>query len=385
MPLLSHGRGGRAAELGADLDRIPLAGAAVRIVRNPLTPPFRAGSVTVACVWDVFVTVTSVEGETGLAYVSAFSEANAELLTSTARLLLVGADEGISNLGVLRRRMHALRRADDVGVGTLVETAFGALSMAVVDLAARSASVPVYELLGTPGSAAIYLSGGSLDAGPSELRHLVRHGARLGANIVKIKIDGNDEPTASSRVRAASSALQEGQSLAVDANQTFIPSGAASFLATLLDPERIAWIEEPVSAADIAGMLWLGQRTQVPITAGESVFGAEQVRGLLQSRAADRMILSLPRVGGVESFLALGALAKRLETPIASHVYPHVAAHLIPAAWSGALVEYLPWWDRHFEADAFLLADGRLSATDTRPGFGFSGELVRRLTGKDPG
>lgn len=364
---------------------VTVAGVAVTEVATPLARPFVAGSVVVEAVNDVFVAVTGSDGAVGVGYGSAFSAQRSRLLASAVRSLAARvADRSVSAWALTADELRSVRRGDDVGVGALLEHALGVIELAMVDLAAVSAGVSVTRLLGGElAPVAFYLSGGPLDAGEQELGEFAAQAGALGAGTVKIKIDGTDPLQAEARTGSMLAVLPPGVRLAVDANQTFSPVGAQAYLEALAPAgTRIAWLEEPLYALDIDDLARLRVASGIPIAAGETLFGAHAVEAIVAGAAADLVILSVARLGGVEAFLRLGGDADARGLGVLSHVFPQVCAQLVAGRWPGALLEYLPWWDGYYEPGAYRIDGGLVQVAPWVVGFGFS-DATRALATKE--
>ena len=349
-----------------------------KILTAPLERPFAAASVVLDSVHDVIAVIVCDVGPVGLGYSTAFSRRAAESLAHLVELLgreLVGRTVHEWELPV-----HPRVRGDDVGTGGLVTHATGILATALLDAYATSLGGTVSEVLGSGATeTAYYLSGGSLDATHAELTALATRTTSSGAEVLKVKIDGRDPRAASRRVEHLLDSLPERIGLAVDANQTFDDERALTWLEQV-PADRIAWLEEPVPAEDVTALRAVTAASAVPIAAGETTFGTAVVDWVIDTRAADVLILNPTRMGGPHVFLDRVARAVDTGLVVHGHVYPHISTQLLGDRWPGSRVEYLPWWDRLFEPGAYEREDGRLRATGAVPGFGFSSDLRSHLT-----
>ncbi|MCH2505848.1 MAG: hypothetical protein MK125_09885 [Dehalococcoidia bacterium] len=82
----------------------------------------------------------------------------------------------------------------------------------------------------------------------------------------------------------------------------------------------------------------------------------------------DIAIMALARVGGIPTWMTLVALAEARGIPVAGHVIPEAHVHLLAAAPTGYLVEYMPRSVPILNSD-LRLEDGYLVAPDA-PGLG---------------
>ena len=108
-------------------------------------------------------------------------------------------------------------------------------------------------------------------------------------------------------------------------------------MAQRLAPLDIAWLEQPVAAADVDGLRRVRREGGVVVAADEAVTGAEAIPAL--ASAADVVVLKLVQVGGLSPPLCDTAAAARrhglrvtvttgLDTSLATVAALHLAAAL---------------------------------------------------------
>ena len=262
--------------------------------------------------------------------------------------------------------------------------AVGVLDMALWDLRARQRGAPAWrtiaEYFGAAGAptVAVYGTGGhygadAADTGP--LRETLAEARARGFRTFKIKIGGAPLATDIARVEAALDITGPG-ALALDTNGVWEPETAAEWLAALADCD-LAWIEEPVSPLDYAGLAAIAGRFPVPIGTGENLFSFDDARNLERHGGLrpDRDLLQfdislsygLPEyVRIVDCFTAKGWSPRRF-APHAGHV---LALHTVAALGLGmaevALDAALPIGGLPGGA---VVEDGRVRLSDA-PGFG---------------
>ena len=262
--------------------------------------------------------------------------------------------------------------------------AVGVLDMALWDLRARQRGEPAWRAIaacfGTAGApeVSVYGTGGhygadAADTGP--LRDSLAGARARGFRTFKIKIGGAPPATDIARVEAALDVTGPG-ALALDTNGVWEPGTAADWLAALADYD-LAWIEEPVSPLDYAGLADIAGRFPVPIGTGENLFSLDDARnlerhgGLRPDRDWLQFDISLgyglpEYVRIVDCFTANGWSARRF-APHAGHV---LALHTVAALGLGmaevALDAALPIGGLPRGAP---VEDGRVTLPDA-PGFG---------------
>lgn len=181
--------------------------------------------------------------------------------------------------------------------------AVGVLDMAVWDLIAKVADLPLHRLLAerfrqgeSDGRVAVYAAGGYYQPGKDE-RALVEELAGyidLGYASVKMKIGGATLKEDLRRVQAALDVVPTGEALAVDANGRFDLSDALRY-GDALEPLGLRWYEEPGDPLDYALNADLAKRYPKPLATGENLFSVPDVRNLLRYAGLrpDRDILQM--------------------------------------------------------------------------------------------
>jgi L-alanine-DL-glutamate epimerase-like enolase superfamily enzyme len=87
-----------------------------------------------------------------------------------------------------------------------------------------------------------------------------------------------------------------------DANEGWDRERAATALATLEDLGA-ELVEQPLPAADSEGMLWLRERTRIPLLADEAVLSLDDLDAV--GEAYDGAVVKLAKAGGIAAAFAL--------------------------------------------------------------------------------
>jgi L-alanine-DL-glutamate epimerase-like enolase superfamily enzyme len=279
------------------------------------------------------------------------------------------------------RERHAARagRAMPIlGRRGLTVSAISGIDMALWDMLGRLFDAPVLELWGGARHDRLpaYASGGWADA--------TAIGKQLGGYVdagfaaVKMRVgvmDG-DVATSVARVRAARESLGDAIELMVDAHGTFAPLDAIAF-ARAVEPYRIRWFEEPVSADDRAGGARVRAAVNVPIAAGESEYTRFDFVDLVERGSADVLQPDLAICGGPTEGRRVAALAESHQLELAPHCWGSAlsfaaGASLAFASPAARVIEYSlganPFLHELFGA-VHVPVDGSL-APPSSPGFG---------------
>jgi len=201
------------------------------------------------------------------------------------------------------------RRADDIASvmeevdATLAfnPTVKAGIDMALHDLLARRLGVPVYVLLGGKLRDTVALSRILPIKAPDEMAAIAARLAGEGYRQLKLKLAG-DTATDLQRIAAVRAAVGDGVVLTLDPNQSY---SAKQLIAAFPKMERhdIALIEQPVPAADIAGLALLTRTLPVAIEADESAQSVRDVFRLVSERMVDAINLKVTNLGGLRHFM----------------------------------------------------------------------------------
>jgi D(-)-tartrate dehydratase len=179
--------------------------------------------------------------------------------------------------------------------------AVGVLDMAIWDVAAKIAGVPLYRLLAdrfrggvVDANVFVYAAGGYYypEKGPSALQEEMQDYLDLGYSVVKIKIGGASLAEDLSRIESVLKILKSGDQLAVDANGRFDIETAIAY-ARSLEPYQLRWYEEPGDPLDYELQAELAGHYQGPIATGENLFSVQDARNLIRyaGMRSDRDVL----------------------------------------------------------------------------------------------
>ncbi|MEV4218473.1 mandelate racemase/muconate lactonizing enzyme family protein [Nonomuraea sp. NPDC049725] len=258
-----------------------------------------------------------------------------------------------------------------VGRGGLAVQAVAAFDIALWDLKARRAGLPLAKLLGAHrDSVRCYnTSGGFLHAPIEQVLENASAALERGIGGVKIKVGQPDTRADLARVRAVRAHLGDGVPLMVDANQQW-DRPAAARMGRALEEYGLVWIEEPLDAHDHSGHAALAAALDTPIATGEMLTSVAEHAELIRAGGADVLQPDAPRVGGITPFLRLAALAEHHRLQLAPHFAMEIHLHLAAAYGLEPWVEHFEWLEPLFE-ERLEIRDGRMLVPD-RPGLGLT-------------
>ena len=258
-----------------------------------------------------------------------------------------------------------------VGRSGLAVQAIAAIDIALWDLKARRAGLPLAKLLGAYRDAVpcYNTSGGFLSAPLPRILDNADAALAQGIGGIKVKVGQPDVAADLDRVRAVREHLGPAVPLMVDANQQWDRT-AAIRAGRALERLDLVWIEEPLDAYDVAGHAALATALDTPIATGEMLTSAREHVPLIEARAADVLQPDAARIGGITPFLTVLTLADTAGLCLAPHFAMELHVHLAAAYPGSAWVEHFDWLEPLF-AERMAVADGRMLVPD-RPGLGLT-------------
>jgi L-talarate/galactarate dehydratase len=258
-----------------------------------------------------------------------------------------------------------------VGRSGLATQAIASIDIALWDLKAKRAGLPLAKLLGAHrDSVACYnTSGGFLSTPVEQVLDNARAWVRRGVGGIKIKVGQPDTRSDLERVERVRSELGDEIPLMVDANQQWNRDTAAR-MGRDLEQYRLTWIEEPLDAYDAEGHADLARDLATPVATGEMLVSVAEHRDLILRRSADFLQPDAPRVGGITPFLKIAALAEDARIRLAPHFAMEIHLHLAAACEHDPWVEHFDWLEPLFN-ERLEIRDGRMLVPG-RPGLGFS-------------
>jgi len=237
-------------------------------------------------------------------------------------------DESGENLDPVRVWDVVMRNEKPGGHGER-SVAVGVLDMAVWDVVAKIAGLPLFRLLadryrgGLSGDRVfVYAAGGYYypDKDLSALQNEMQGYLDLGYSVVKMKIGGAPLAEDLRRIEAVLKILETSDQLAVDANGRFDLETAVAY-AHALAPYGLRWYEEPGDPLDYQLQAKLADDYPGPMATGENLFSLQDARNLIRygQLRPDRDILQFDcalSYGLVEYLRILGMLKEYGWSPV---------------------------------------------------------------------
>jgi L-alanine-DL-glutamate epimerase-like enolase superfamily enzyme len=189
--------------------------------------------------------------------------------------------------------------------------ALSALDIALWDLKARRANVPLFRLLGGfDARVPCYAGGIDLDLSVDALLQQTDDNLAKGFRAIKMKVGRPDLASDVKRVEAMRKHLGNGFPLMADANMKWTVEEAIR-AARALQPYDLTWLEEPIIPDDIAGHARIMAAGGVPIAAGENLRSLWEFKNYIAAGAVSYPEPDVTNCGGVTVFMKVARLPKR--------------------------------------------------------------------------
>ena len=172
-----------------------------------------------------------------------------------------------------------------------------AFSIALYDVAAQHAQMPLYAFLGGSKSKTLYTDFTVSLNNPQKMAADAEKIQKRGFEVVKVKL-GESGPGDLERIRAIRDKIGDELPLRIDANQGWNLDTAISML-NALAPYNIQHCEEPIPRWDFMNLPRLKQESPIPIMADESCCDHHDAERLIKLQACDSLNIKLGKSSGL--------------------------------------------------------------------------------------
>jgi L-alanine-DL-glutamate epimerase-like enolase superfamily enzyme len=255
--------------------------------------------------------------------------------------------------------------------GSLAQTIAG-IDVALWDLAARRANLPLWKLLGGAPRIGIYASG----IGPDKVGETVANAYLGGFRAFKFKV-GFGRARDRANLEEAFAAARDCPVMA-DANQGWSVAEAVA-MKEILCSRKLTWLEEPIRA-DESEQSWqtVARELTIPLAAGENIRKESGFQDMLRQGNVAVIQPDIGKWGGFTGCLGIGRLVRRQGYRFCPHwlgggVGLVAAMHLLAAVGGDGLMEVdvnenplrdelMPWADWMCDGAVTLPPDPGLGA-----------------------
>lgn len=223
--------------------------------------------------------------------------------------------------------------------------AASAIEIACWDVKSKALGVPVWQLLG--GRLHDRLEAYASDlfwAAPEAMARDAARWAAQGFRIVKCHLGRLPPAEETARIRAMREAIGPDVGLMIDLNCAYDYAQALEAARRWAELD-IFWLEEPLSPYLVDALARLGERTDIPIAAGENEFTVHGFKQLLDRGAVDFAMPDIGRAGGLGETQRICALAAAYGVPVSPHNFASgvllaATVHLMASTPGTKLLEY---------------------------------------------
>ena len=340
-----------------------VASSEVDILRIPREEPIRSSYASYDAFEVVVVRLTTSGGAVGTGFTNVIGT-GADSIRSFCSSEYLPLVEGREPNEVRAVWDTMFRQGMSRGRKGIAMYALSAVDIALWDLLAQQAGLPLHHLLGGSRTRIpAYGNGCWLSFSLERLVEEATNYVELGCFGVKVKI-GADISQDIERVGAVREAIGSGTQLMIDANQRYDPLTALD-VARRLEPFEITWFEEPVLADSVHDQARVAESSVIPVAAGENEYSRYGFRELIEHRAAHILQPDVHRVGGVTEFMRIAALAEAWNLPLVPHTSYELHAQLVSAVPHALGVEYHDWFPPGMFSHDFTIVDGHVDLPDT--------------------
>ncbi|HEY4200751.1 MAG TPA: mandelate racemase/muconate lactonizing enzyme family protein [Devosiaceae bacterium] len=254
--------------------------------------------------------------------------------------------------------------------------ALSSIDIALWDIKAKLAGMPLYKLLGGfRKNIPIYIAGGyySTGKGHKELQDEMASYVELGAKAVKMKVGAVPIKDDIARIKAVREVIGPDIGLLLDANCAYRAYEAIQFAKRAEEYEPF-WFEEAVQPDDYDGFAKIAAQTTIPLATGENEYTKHGFRDLIETKAIAILNPDVRYMGGVTEFMKVAGMAQAHGLDIAPHGDQQAHLHLLAAIPNARILEFYPPQVNAMAVDIYLHApavnsDGTVTVPEV-PGAG---------------
>ena len=255
------------------------------------------------------------------------------------------------------------------GRGGPTVLAISAVDIALWDLKAKRAKLPLWKLLGGfDAKVPCYAGGIDLLLPLDKLLKQTDDNLAKGFRAIKMKVGRDKLSEDVARVKAMRAHLGDEFPLMVDANMRWMADEAIR-AAKAFQPFDLTWLEEPVMPEDYEGHTRVARDGGIPIASGENLRSLWDFKQLISSGGASFPEPDVTNCGGVTAFMKIARLAEAFNLPVTSHGAHDITVQLLAACPNRSYLEAHGFGLENYVTEPFVIKDGFAIASD-RPGHG---------------
>lgn len=255
------------------------------------------------------------------------------------------------------------------GRGGPVVLAQSAFDIALWDLKAKRAELPLWKLLGGNDPAVPCYAGGiDLELSVDDLLKQTDGNLEKGFRAIKYKSGRDAMSEDLARGRAMRKHLGDDFPLMTDANMKWTADEAIR-RARVLQEINLVWLEEPIIPDDVEGHVRVVRDGGVPIATGENFRTLWEFKTMIAAGGVTYPEPDVTNCGGVTPFMKIAHLAEAFNLPVTSHGAHDVTVHLLAACPNRSYLEAHGFGLDKYIAEPLKIVEGNAIAPE-HPGHG---------------
>jgi L-alanine-DL-glutamate epimerase-like enolase superfamily enzyme len=270
--------------------------------------PFTIATGTMANAQNIFIRIHTSEGITGVGECSAFpmivGETQATCFEMAKDFAALWKNKNAADIDT------RLAELDLFTAGNF--TAKSAFDLALYDIAAKAAGVPLYRYLG--GEKKIIESDLTIGIGtPDQMAATAAEFLAKGVHIIKVKL-GKNPLDDIERIRRIREAVGTEMRLRIDANQGWSFEDAVTALNGIA-PYNIEFCEQPMRRWNDEKLPELCKLSPIPLMADESVFTHHDAERIIRNKACHSINIKFAKSGGIREAERINQIAEQNGIP----------------------------------------------------------------------
>lgn len=295
---------------------------------NSLKHPFTTALRSVDAINEIILVVHTDETVEGLGSAPATLEVTGDDITRIEHEL-----RHVVEPAFIDYELQSLEAAiETLDALEICNSARAAMDIALHDLFAKLADMPLYRMLGGRAKVMQTLYTISI-ADPQTMVAQAQHAVQSGFTHLKVKLD-HDVDADIERIEALHTALPDAK-LFLDLNQA-LDVHATLKMIIALDGIPIELVEQPNEAHDLEGLAQITAMSDIPILADEAVFSLEQAQRAIELGACDLINIKLMKCGGISK-------ARQIIELAADHNIQVMMGSMLESAISVTAALHLAW------------------------------------------
>jgi L-alanine-DL-glutamate epimerase-like enolase superfamily enzyme len=272
----------------------------------PLKEPFVISLETITTARNIVICIHSEKGLKGWGecspYPTILGETQQSCLAAARQLAVLLPGQAVSAIN------HNLQLLDQaLAKNYCVKSAF---DMALYDLAAKEAGLPLYAYLGGTNTGKLRTDMTIGIGSPEKMSATARQLMDQGFDTLKIKL-GTTYDEDIQRMEAIQASISDQVKVRLDANQGWDKPTALRILKKLSSLSLdIEWCEAPIPAWDLAGLAQLSRLSPVPLMADESLFDHRDAIRHVRRQACPYFNIKLAKSGGIHNARKIVAIGE---------------------------------------------------------------------------